>query len=313
MTVPARPSLKTLPLPFKLAGGLLLFGTSVPPERKAQAEELAQLAQHALRNDPIVTMELGAGIEIGGCFASASSVDALVINCQVNGGNSWAECTAFGAIGAAGLELIDLSISNMDAAMTGAPSLTLSPVWRNDRAGEGSSGTRSPIAEAMAAAQAQALNEVPTRVSQPKMCLAEQQSSRELARQIRVVGLSQPCMRGRAASLARVTMELEEEASAAETSTAEAAAASLEEKMSGWEASEAEVRASTLGGNLPLIGTPGLPGRMTRTDQPTELDGFDLGMNISGIILFPLAILLATFPFWIRAVDLSEVGAPPMS
>jgi hypothetical protein len=94
---------------------------------------------------------------------------------------------------------------------------------------------------------------------------------------------------------------------------ATSAAASLEEKMSKWDASEEEIRSTTLGGNLPLVGMPGLPGRMTRTDQPTKLDGFDVGMNISGIILFPLAILLFSFPFWIGSVDLSDVGPPPTS
>ena len=87
---------------------------------------------------------------------------------------------------------------------------------------------------------------------------------------------------------------------------------------------------------------PGLPGRVTRTDQPVrhplsarslslalslprrlrhaalatpqeKLDGFDIGMNLSGLILFPLAILLATVPFWIGSVDVGEVGPPPMS
>lgn len=88
-------------------------------------------------------------------------------------------------------------------------------------------------------------------------------------------------------------------------------AASLEAKMAAWDATDEERRSSTLGGNLPLVGMPGLPGRMTRTDQPDELDGFDLGMNISGIILFPLAIILATFPFWIGNIDVSQVGPPP--
>ena len=73
------------------------------------------------------------------------------------------------------------------------------------------------------------------------------------------------------------------------TPNTDEATSSLEEKMSKWYASEEEQRASTLGGNLPLVGMPGKPGRMTRTDQPTKLDGFDLGMNISGIILFPYA------------------------
>lgn len=88
-------------------------------------------------------------------------------------------------------------------------------------------------------------------------------------------------------------------------------AASLEEKMASWEATEEEQRKATLGGMIP--GKLGKPGRDTRTDQPTKMDGFDIGMNISGIILFPLAIILATFPFWIGGVDFNSVGPPPTS
>ena len=36
-------------------------------------------------------------------------------------------------------------------------------------------------------------------------------------------------------------------------------------------------------------------------------------MNLSGLVLFPLAVLLATVPFWIGSVDVGEVGPPPMS
>eukprot|EP00325_Prymnesiales_sp_UTEX-LB-985_P007453 CAMPEP_0174708828 /NCGR_PEP_ID=MMETSP1094-20130205/10974_1 /TAXON_ID=156173 /ORGANISM="Chrysochromulina brevifilum, Strain UTEX LB 985" /LENGTH=83 /DNA_ID=CAMNT_0015907437 /DNA_START=194 /DNA_END=445 /DNA_ORIENTATION=- len=82
--------------------------------------------------------------------------------------------------------------------------------------------------------------------------------------------------------------------------------------MATWDATEEEQRDSTLGGNIPLIGMPGMPGRMTRTDQPTNLDGFDVGMNVSGLILFPLAILVFTVPFWIGSIDVSSVGPPPM-
>ena len=98
-----------------------------------------------------------------------------------------------------------------------------------------------------------------------------------------------------------------------EDDTVRAGQQSLEDKMASWDASAEEQRASTLGGNLPLVGMPGLPGRMTRTDQPDKVDGFDLGMNISGLILFPLAIALFSVPFWIGNIDVSDVGPPPMS
>ena len=82
--------------------------------------------------------------------------------------------------------------------------------------------------------------------------------------------------------------------------------------MAAWEATEEEQRKATLGGIIPGK-LPGPPGRATRTDQPDKMDGFDVGMNISGIILFPLAVVIATFPFWIGGLDVSSVGPPPTS
>ena len=67
--------LKPPPLPLKLAGGLFLFGTSVPQQNRATAAKLQALAQEALRADPTVSMELGMGIEAGGIFACATSDD----------------------------------------------------------------------------------------------------------------------------------------------------------------------------------------------------------------------------------------------
>ena len=99
----------------------------------------------------------------------------------------------------------------------------------------------------------------------------------------------------------------------ADGSVPSSASKALEDKMKGWEASEEEQRAKTLGGNIPLVGMPGKPGRMTRKDQPTRADGFDITMGISAVILFPLAIILFTFPFWIGSVDISSVGPPPTS
>ena len=99
----------------------------------------------------------------------------------------------------------------------------------------------------------------------------------------------------------------------ADGSVPSSASKALEDKMKGWEASEEEQRAKTLGGNIPLVGMPGRPGRMTRKDQPTRADGFDITMGISAVILFPLAVILFTFPFWIGSVDISSVGPPPTS
>ena len=100
------------------------------------------------------------------------------------------------------------------------------------------------------------------------------------------------------------------EAPTSDEAAVSSGSASLDAKMEAWEATEEEARAKTLGGNLPLVGMPGLPGFMTRTDQPTKPDGFDLGMNLSGLILFPLAVVLFSVPFWIDGMDL---GPPPMS
>ena len=59
-SMPPRPALRSLPLPAKLAGGLILFKTSVPAADKPLAGKLLVEAQRALRSDPRVTMELGA-------------------------------------------------------------------------------------------------------------------------------------------------------------------------------------------------------------------------------------------------------------
>ena len=130
--LPPRPALRELPLPAKLAGGLFLFKTSVPAADRPLAGKLLDAAQSALRSDPRVTMELGSGLEAGGVFASAASSGAgsdgaderrLVLQFQVNGGNAWAQATAFGVSRDSGstVELLDLTIANMDQAMMGQP------------------------------------------------------------------------------------------------------------------------------------------------------------------------------------------------
>ena len=133
-------------------------------------------------------------------------------------------------------------------------------------------------------------------------------------RQLKRRGLEQlrPTLRARRDVGVAMTEDTEAQDAGGEADK-ESGAQSLEEKMAAWEATEEEQRANTLGGNIPLIGMPGLPGRMTRTDQPDKMDGFDVGMNISGLILFPLAILILTVPFWIGSIDVSDVGPPPTS
>ena len=115
---------------MKLAAGLFLFGNSVKERDRPMAAQLKVLAEQMLRSDPRVTMELGVGIEAGGIFSCASSAtgNAMVINFQINGGSMWAESTAFGVLGDDGLEVIDLTVANMDAAMAGEVSLSIGPV-----------------------------------------------------------------------------------------------------------------------------------------------------------------------------------------
>jgi hypothetical protein len=139
LSLPARPTLSTPSLPLKLVGGLLLFGTSVPEDTKPMAAELQALAQRTLRSDPILRMELGEGVEAGGIFASATSPDedALIINFQINGGNAWAESTAFGVVDEDGnLELIDVTVANLASALVGETSLTITPVHMSSKAVE---------------------------------------------------------------------------------------------------------------------------------------------------------------------------------
>jgi hypothetical protein len=148
-----RPQLQQIPLPLKLAGGLFLFRSSVAPENKALAAEALAAAQAALNADPLVTSELGAGLEAGGVFASSACDDdegrLFALNFQVSGGNLWAEASARGIKRRRGgssqadfstpFELLDLTVSNMDAALTGGlPSIRVALPSRTAAANTGS-------------------------------------------------------------------------------------------------------------------------------------------------------------------------------
>ena len=104
-----------------LAGGLFLFATSVPSSQRSQADKLLRLAQEALRSDPVVTMELGPGIEAGNVYASSKgtvgNVDQLVLQFQINGGNAWAQGITYGVEDENGLRLVALEVANMDAVL----------------------------------------------------------------------------------------------------------------------------------------------------------------------------------------------------
>lgn len=70
--------------------------------------------------------------------------------------------------------------------------------------------------------------------------------------------------------------------------------ASLEEKMKTWEASEAEIKAATLGGLV-----------------PGKIDGFELGLNIVFPIMLVSCVFIALFPLFMGSIDVSSVGPPP--
>jgi hypothetical protein len=73
---------------------------------------------------------------------------------------------------------------------------------------------------------------------------------------------------------------------------------SLEEKMRGWEATEEEVKAASLGGIV--------PGR-------ERTDAFDVGLYIAFPIMVVASLLVAFFPLIIGYIDVSSVGPPPTS
>jgi hypothetical protein len=139
LVLPPPPPLKSMPLPAKLAGGLFLFQTSVKRSDKALCDEILELAQAQLRVDPLILMELGAGLEAGGVFASNSSasqqqnVRQLVMEFQINGGNSWAQARVHGIkVGSAPTRLVSLEVANMDASLFGGFAKVSLPAWDKD-------------------------------------------------------------------------------------------------------------------------------------------------------------------------------------
>mmetsp|Transcript_22931 Transcript_22931/g.33588 ORF Transcript_22931/g.33588 Transcript_22931/m.33588 type:complete len:139 (-) Transcript_22931:300-716(-) len=71
----------------------------------------------------------------------------------------------------------------------------------------------------------------------------------------------------------------------------------LEEKMKGWEASEEEIKAASLGGMTP---------------QSKGADGFDIGLYIAFPIIVATSLLFAVFPFIMDKIDVTSVGPPPI-
>ena len=75
---------------------------------------------------------------------------------------------------------------------------------------------------------------------------------------------------------------------------------SLEDKMKSWEASEEEIKASTLGG----VGLPSGGGDRS--------DAFDIGLYIAFPFMVLASLAFAFFPFIMDKIDVSSVGPPPM-
>jgi ABC-type glycerol-3-phosphate transport system substrate-binding protein len=98
---------------------------------------------------------------------------------------------------------------------------------------------------------------------------------------------------GRTVVVPRSTILFNSEGDAADESEVSSTKVSLEEKMKGWEATEEEQKAATLGGVVP------------------RGDAFDLGLYI----LFPFMVIsglaVAFFPLIMGNLDLDSVGLPP--
>ena len=74
---------------------------------------------------------------------------------------------------------------------------------------------------------------------------------------------------------------------------------SLEEKMKSWEASEEELKAASLGGQIP--------------QKQNRADGFDVGLYIAFPIMIVACLLFLAFPFVVGNLNVDSVGPPPTS
>mmetsp|Transcript_810 Transcript_810/g.1310 ORF Transcript_810/g.1310 Transcript_810/m.1310 type:complete len:220 (-) Transcript_810:70-729(-) len=150
INLPPAPKLNSPPLPAKLLGGLILFSTSVKRRDELLSKRLLLQAQDILQKDPLMSMELGLGLESGGVFSSNSSIESgvhqLVMEFQLNGGNSWAQCRCHGfqrlneidnQDEQEQVQIVSLRVSNMDAALNGGWADVTIPNGGNERDDEG--------------------------------------------------------------------------------------------------------------------------------------------------------------------------------
>ena len=107
------PELKRVSLPAMLAGGLFLFAASVQSSQRSRAEIMLRLTQEALRSDPAVTMAR-PWYRSWQCVRfwnnKVVNVDQLVMQFQINGGNTWAQGVLYGVEDENGLRLISLKV-----------------------------------------------------------------------------------------------------------------------------------------------------------------------------------------------------------
>ena len=98
-------------------------------------------------------MELGRGLEAGGVFCSSSSIEGgvhqLVMEFQLNGGNSWAQCRCHGFQSSKDdedvVEVLSLRVSNMDAALNGGWADVAIPKENNDEDDDGGEEYQLPF------------------------------------------------------------------------------------------------------------------------------------------------------------------------
>lgn len=94
----------------------------------------------------------------------------------------------------------------------------------------------------------------------------------------------------------KIVLREAEEPQDGEDSKKDATKISLEEKMAGWEASEEEIKAATLGGVV-----------------PERTDSFDVGLYVAFPFMIIGCLLFLAFPFIAGNIDVSSVGPPPTS
>jgi hypothetical protein len=96
-----------------------------------------------------------------------------------------------------------------------------------------------------------------------------------------------------------------ETSSSSSSSSKSSSSASLAEKMKSWEATEDEIRASTLGGVVPGLSAPGMKGFDGKfgSDKGTTVggrtDAFDVGLYIAFPIMVLSCLAVSSVGVWV--------------